>query len=529
MKINPRMTLRIAVIVVALAVFAWKWWGGHHPGPDTTAAAPVESAHSTAKPARPLPPATLKLGGLALKACELKRPETTATTAAFCARLPVAENRTASGGREIDLRLAVVKSDSQVADKDLVAYLAGGPGQSAIETYPEIASALAPLKKHHDILLLDQRGTGGSHPLACPETEKAMKQVTERSFDPQRAKALTARCLAEVERKADPRFYTTTDAVADLEAVRRALGAPQLDLVGISYGTRLAQQYARRYPKAVRSIVLDGVVPNQVVLVEDFAQALQRSLKLQASACNAAPACRKAFGDWYATLRALHDKLQAQPATSVTFNDPATFRPVTRNVSADTLAGVVRFFSYSATTAALLPLAVDQAAKGNYAPLLGQSQILSGDLSGSMNGGMQLSVACGEDAGLLRPRPQDADTILGSQLIDAIEAMCSVWPHGAMPGDFHAPFQSSIPTLLLSGERDPVTPPDYAAEVLKGLSDGRSLVVKGLGHGEAIGAGCMPKLVEQFVVDLKPKQLDTKCLDRVGPIPAFVNFNGPSP
>ena len=311
--------------------------------------------------------------------------------------------------------------------------------------------------------------------------------------------------------------------------MREALGAPKFDLVGVSYGTRMAQQYASAHPDSVRSIVLDGVVPNPLVLGETFADALQGSLKLQSAACSAAPACKKAFGDWYATLRQLHDKLKTVPPQQVTFPDPFTNKPVTRTLDADTLAGVARFFSYSASTAALLPLAVNEAAHGNYAPLMGQSKLLTEGLGESMQGGMQLSVACTEDASLLTPRPQDADTLLGNSMIDALIAECKVWPHGPMPKDFHAPFKSSIPTLLVSGERDPVTPPANAEEVLKGLSNGRALTVAGLGHAEAIHAGCMPHLVEQFVDKLRPKQLDAQCLKRIGPIPAFVDFNGAAP
>ncbi len=532
MKTDKRMVWRATAIVIAAGVLGWQWWGRHHAGNADAAAgdagAPASTAAVAAGPAKPAPPASMKLGTQTLKACELRRPHTSATTAAFCATLPVPENRADPRSRTIDLKLAVIKSEAPAADRDLVAYLAGGPGQSAIETYPEIAAALAPLNKHHDILLLDQRGTGGSHPLRCPEVEKAMQQFIDQPFDPERAKTLTAQCLAEVEKTSDPRFYTTTDAVADLEAVRKALGAPKLDLVGISYGTRLAQQYARAHPDAVRSIVLDSVVPNPLILGEEFADDLQASLKLQAAACETAPACKRAFGDWYRTLMDLHAKLKAQPAQRVTFNDPYTFKPVTRTVSADALAGVVRMFSYAAETQALLPLAVSEAANGDFAPLMGQSQLLTGDLSSAMNGGMQLSVICSEDAPFLTPRPQDKDTLLGSELIDSVEAMCSVWPRGAMPRDFHAPFTSSIPTLILAGERDPVTPPRYAQAVLKGLTDARVLEVKGMGHS-VIGRGCMPKLVGQFVYDRKPQELDAGCLDRVGPIPAFVDFNGASP
>nr|MDQ2972251.1 alpha/beta hydrolase [Pseudomonadota bacterium] len=273
------------------------------------------------------PLAALKLGSLTLTPCELKQPNSSATTAAYCAPFPVPENRADRRTRRIDLKLALVKSEAQAADKDVVVYLAGGPGESATQTYPQIAAALAPLQQHHDILLLDQRGTGDSHPLNCPRAQAAMTQVGNGAFDPQKTRDAVTACLAEVEKTSDPRFYTTTEAIADLEAARHALGDPKFDLVGISYGTRVAQHYARAYPRAVRSMVLDGVVPNTLILGEDFATNLEDSLKLQAAACAMAPACKAAFGDWYATLHALHDKLRAQPVIAH-FNDPKTYQPV---------------------------------------------------------------------------------------------------------------------------------------------------------------------------------------------------------
>ena len=473
------------------------------------------------------PVAALKLGSLTLKPCELKQLGSAATTAAYCTPFEVPENRADPHSRKIQLKLAIVKSDAQVAAKDLVVYLAGGPGEAATEGYAQLSPAFAPLRKHHDILLLDQRGTGDSHPLDCPQAARAMQASANQPFDAQRVRAQTAQCLAEVRKTADPQYYTTTDAVADLEAVRQALGAPKFDLIGISYGTRMAQQYAHAHPDAVRSIVLDGVVPNPLVLGADFAGNLERALKLQSEACVAAPACKAAFGNPYAAVHALYDKLRAQ-AAQATFPNPKTFQSMSKPVTADTLAGVVRLFSYNAETAALLPLTVAQAAKGDYTPLMGQAQILAGSLDTAMNTGMQLSVVCAEDADLLQPRPQDADMILGSELVDAIKAECAVWPHGARPADFHAPFKSSIPTLLLSGERDPVTPPRYAEEVLKGLGNARSLVASGMGHS-ILMRGCVPKLVDQFIAHLQPGKLDAACVKQIGPIPAFVNFNGAAP
>ena len=536
MKTNPRMVLRIVAMAIVVGVLGWQWWSqryraktAHDAATKAGAAANAGASAAVARPLKPAPPETIRMGELTLTTCELKRPNSAATTPAFCAELPVPENRTDSASRKIDLKLAIVKSDSAVPDKDLVVYLAGGPGQSAIQSYPELAPGFAPLLKHHDLLLLDQRGTGESHPLKCPDIEKLLKK--QEDIEPSIAQRVDwiGKCAREVEKTSDPRYYTTTEAVADLEAVRQALGAPKLDLVGVSYGTRVAQHYAGAHPDAVRSIVLNGVVPNQLVLGATFAEALQHSLKLQATACNATPACRKAFGDWYATLHQLYARLKAGPPPQVTFADPSSYEPVTRTLTADTLAGVVRLFSYSEVTAALLPLAVNEAAHGNYAPLMGQSKLLTGDLSESIEGGMQMSVICTEDASLLKPRPQDADLLLGNQLIDAFIAECRAWPHNPMPKDFRAPFRSSIPILLVSGERDPVTPPSYAGEVLRGLSDGRSLVAKGLGHAEPMIAGCMPDLLDRFVDKLQPKQLDARCLDRIGPIPAFVNFNGAAP
>jgi pimeloyl-ACP methyl ester carboxylesterase len=517
MKRNSRVGLWIA-IAVAIGVPLMTRHKAHGEPPPTV----QPPAPSGAQPVD-----VLKLGSLTLKPCELKQLGSAATTAAYCAPFEVPENRADPHSRKIGLKLAIVKSNAQVAAKDLVVYLAGGPGEAATESYAQTAPAFAALRKHHDILLLDQRGTGGSHPLDCPQAAKAMKSSAAQAFDAGRVREQTAQCLAEVEKTSDPRYYTTTDAVADLEAVRHALGDPEFDLVGISYGTRMAQQFAGAHPDAVRSIVLDGVVPNQVILGEDFAGNLEHALKLQSGACVATPACKAAFGDPYAAVHALHDKLRAQ-AAQASFPNPTTFQPMDKPVTADTLAGVVRLFSYNAETAALLPLTVAQAGKGDYAPLMGQSQILAGSLDSAMNAGMQLSVICTEDADLMQPRPQDAGTILGSEIVDAIKAECSVWPHGTRPADFHAPFKSSIPTLLLSGERDPVTPPRYADEVLKGLSDARSLVAHGMGHSILV-RGCVPKLVGQFVSNLQPKQLDAACVKQIGPGPAFVNFNGAAP
>jgi hypothetical protein len=160
--------------------------------------------------------------------------------------------------------------------------------------------------------------------------------------------------------------------------------------------------------------------------------------------------------------------------------------------------------------------------------LLGQAKILSGELSELMGSGMQYSVICSEDADLLTPRPQDAGTILGTRMIDSLKAVCSVWPKGIRPADFHQPLKTDKPVLLLAGQYDPVTPPRYAETVAKGLPNARVLVLKGQAHS-VMAAGCMPQLIQHFVEQLDPKTLDASCLDRLQPTPIFIDFNGSTP
>jgi pimeloyl-ACP methyl ester carboxylesterase len=538
---TKRNLFRVAVLVAALGYFGYAYF--FKPGGGSDKDMPQRSvAAAIATNAK-----TFTLGRLDFKACELAQKNSGATTAAFCAPFSVAENRDAANSRKIDLKLALVKSDAERADSNIVVFLAGGPGQSAIETYPQIAGALAPLRKHHHILLLDQRGTGDSNPLACkyekakdgaaaapklaadavPADQVAAPESNDLEFDAQKFRDETAKCLLEVRKRADPEFYTTTIAAHDLEDVRIALGAPQLDLIGVSYGTRMAQQYLMRFPNGVRSVVLDSVAPNELVFGQEFAQNLEDALKSQFSLCAKSQSCAKVFGDAYASLGKLRDALRAKPQ-NYSFRDPITFKSTQMLLNAQRLAGLVRMFAYSPETSALLPLSIAEGLKGNYTPLAGQTQLLRDSMSVSIDNGMQASVVCAEDADLLHDNPEEASTLLGTALVEVIRAQCSAWPHGTRPADFHAPLKSDKPIFVLEGELDPVTPPRYGEQVMRGLGNAKLLVAKGQGHN-VIGRGCIPKLVEDFVDKLQPKTLDTTCADVLGPIPALVDFNGSSP
>jgi pimeloyl-ACP methyl ester carboxylesterase len=464
-------------------------------------------------------PDVLRLGGVTLEPCTIGRASAgTATLRAYCATVAVPENRDAPGGRQLQLKVAVVTSESAQADADLVVFLDGGPGGAATEDYPALAAAFAPLRKRHAVLLIDQRGTGGSNPLECDDDRSAgaipdLEQVRE--------------CLRRLAPHAAPQFYTTSAAVEDIEAVRRALGSPMLDLIGVSYGTRVAQQYARKYGAAVRALVLDGALPNALAIGSEHAGNLEAALRDLFARCRASAACAERYGDPYQTLRRLQARLRAQPQ-KLSLRDPYTFRVQDKLVTADTLAQLVRVYSYSPYTAALLPYVLQQADGGDYAPLLGQAQVVTGDVAAGLSGGLALSVSCAEDAGRLRVNGADADTILGNSLINALLAACPLWPHGTRPEGFDEPLRGSLPVLLLAGEHDPVTPARYGEAIVQTLPRGRLLKLAGQGHG-LLTVGCVPRLLSEFIRTLDARGLDASCLDVLAQTPPFLDANGAGP
>ncbi|WP_426701122.1 alpha/beta hydrolase [Rhodanobacter sp. Col0626] len=524
MALSGRTAFRIGAVVVGLGFLAWRQL--HHPQQE---AMPAPTPAVATKAVAPAKPQTWTLGSLALTACNLEQPNSGLSTAAWCASFPVPENRDDPHSRTIKLKLAVLRSRAQVASKDMLVFLAGGPGQAATESASTLAGVLNPLLAHRDVLLLDQRGTGGSNALSCDKSPDvaASDDDGDDAFDAGKMRAEAATCLKQLAGHADPRFYTTTIAAQDLEDVRKALGSPQFDLLGVSYGTRMAQQYLMRFPAAVRSVVLDSTVPNSLALGEDFARNLDDALKAQFARCTAELACKKQFGDPDQTLYQLRDALRANPH-EVSFRDPQSYQTVKRVLNENALASVVRMFAYTPATAALLPLSIDAAAHGDVGPLLGQAKILSGELSELAGSGMQYAVICSEDADLLAPRPQDAGTILGTRMVDGLKAFCSAWPKGTRPSDFHQPLKTDKPVLMLAGQYDPVTPPRYAEEVAKGLPNARVLVLKGQAHS-VMAAGCAPQLIQHFVEKPDPKALDAGCLDRLQATPIFIDFNGSTP
>lgn len=463
---------------------------------------------------------------LRFEPCTLSSPASPLSLVARCATLEVPEDRANPAGRKVRLAVAVVPSAAERPDPDPVFFLAGGPGEAARASFPGVAPAFHEVLERRDVVLVDQRGTGGSNPLACRDASGA-NAFAERNNDasPDAMRTFAEHCLAGLD--ADVRFYTTGEAVEDLEAVRAALDTPSINLVGVSYGTRVAQEYVRRHPTRARAVVLDGVVPPSLVLGSEFAKSLDDALALASARCEADAACRERFGSPRAALGRLLERVKREPPAA-RFRDPLGGAPREEKLDAGSVVAVARLFSYAPKLAALLPLAVDEALAGRPESLAAEASMIGGLIGEQILHGMQLSVTCSEDADLLSPDPADDATVLGGELARAMKAQCDVWPKGRRAPDFHEPLMSDVPTLLLSGELDPVTPPRYGERVVATLPRGRHLVARGQGH-HVTPAGCLPKLVARFLREGDAKALDASCLERLGPTPPFEGPHGWGP
>lgn len=508
-----RKTRLFLVILAVLAVVGYQAWQRVRPAPkgaDADASTPV-MAQAKAR----------RLGQLAFSPCSLPSPVGGGALEAQCTRFEVIENPARPHGRKIKLNIAWLPAGEEADLKDdPVFFLAGGPGQSAVESYPQLDSAFAEVRKHHHVLLVDQRGTGKSNPLTCPMDPNDSEELdaTVRS---------TVACRDRLAQRADLRMYTTTDAVRDLDTVRRAIGANVINLVGVSYGTRVAQQYAMRHPQHTRSIVLDSVAPNSLVLGNIFARNLDDALALQFGRCNTDPACRGKLGDPRRELDTLLATLKRERPL-VRYRDATTGQYRQDTLDPSQVTAMVRMYAYQPTAAALLPMLIHEANQGRYEGLMALSQMMFGDLQDMMAMGMQFSVICSEDGERIASTAEDRGTVLGDTLTSYLVAQCKVWPRATPPADFRKPLATSVPALVLEGEYDPVTPPRYGREVVKSLPNGRLLVLRGQGHN-VIGAGCMPKLFGQFIDTANAKALNARCLDTLAYAPPFTSYNGWNP
>jgi pimeloyl-ACP methyl ester carboxylesterase len=449
---------------------------------------------------------------LALEPCRLAGLESEAR----CGTLQVWENRAARKGRRIGISVAVVPARIRAHEPDPVFVFAGGPGQGAVALAAEVMPLFSRLNDSRDIVFIDQRGTGDSHPLDCEEDGD---QPLQSLFEDALPEDLVRACLATLD--ADPRQYITSIAVDDIDDVRAALGYDKVNLWGGSYGTRVELEYLRRHGFHVRSMVLDGVAPANMKLPLSFVADGEAALKKLVEGCEKQALCRLTYPHLEATIESMRARLVNRPIRAAN-QDPRTGERDTIEVNENVfLSGLFRPL-YVAELASLLPYGVASAANGDFNPLLAQNLEFADDVSENLSLGMHLAVVCSEDIPLITEADlEKADrSFFGRALVDDFIHACRLWPRGQVPGDYYPPVRSTVPALVLSGGIDPATPPRHAEAVVATLPNARHFVAPNLGHGVSLH-GCAPRMIETFIREASAKGLDGKCLQRI-PRPLYV-------
>jgi pimeloyl-ACP methyl ester carboxylesterase len=441
---------------------------------------------------------TLKLG-------ECRLPNL--SSLAQCGAIDVPEDRRKPAGRKIRIFAAVLPANTLSPKEDPLLILAGGPGQAA-STLAPFVSRLNDVRRARDVVLIDQRGTGRSSPLTCDAFRPRDDEALETDPVPR------ARQCAEQLRTqgVDAAQYTTTAWIDDLEAMREALGYAQWNLWGGSYGTRVAQEYLRRYPDRVRSAILDSVAPPWMVVTLDVWRTRQETLDAVFHACSTSEACRKAHPDSATTLAAIEKSL-GRNGRDIDAVDPRTGMTRRMHVTFDVVLALLAPLTYAPEFSSMLPEMLALAAAGDYAPLFAATQSFTGNLAEQMNAALHYSVTCAED--VPRITREMADKVLAGlptrRIADNVIAVCNVWPRGSAPLDFAEPVKSDKPVLLFSGGMDPVTPPAYGELVAKTLSNSKHVVAKGYGHIVSPNA-CGPRLIAAFVDSAAFGKLSPSCI-----------------
>jgi pimeloyl-ACP methyl ester carboxylesterase len=444
---------------------------------------------------------------------------------AYCGTLKVYENRDTRQGRQIDLNIVVLPALSADARPDPFFFLAGGPGQGAAQMAKPLREAFRQIVNDRDIVLVDQRGTGKSNPLDCIDEDDSLKAFSETD---ESAMAKLKACLASYD--ADLRLYTTPIAMDDLDDVRAYLGYDKINVYGGSYGTRAALVYMRRHGDRVRTAILDGVAPTNMRLPLFAPRDVNRAFDRLIADCEADAACNTAYPHLRARARALIERLERDPPL-VAVTHPRTGERGEIRMTARIVANVLTATLYQPLAASLVPALIARAERNDFQSMLALTGMNDGGGPRNMSVGMQLAVICAEDGPRVTPeeaRKQAEGTLFGLHVMRLQREACAFWPRGSVDAAFYEPVQSSIPTLILSGDIDPVTPPVWGEEVAKTLPNSRHIVMPGTGH-TAGGTGCGRRLIKAFIDAGSAAGLDDSCVKSITRPPYFITPAGPDP
>jgi pimeloyl-ACP methyl ester carboxylesterase len=414
---------------------------------------------------------------------------------AQCGTYTVYEDRERKTGRTIDIGLIVLRALEPSPELDPLVVVAGGPGQSVTPLASTYNRRYAQIRRHRDILLIDQRGTGRSNSLAC---DMPLPRGSKSLFGSLFPSDHIEQCLARLESRADPRHYTTPIAADDMDEIRGWLGYDRVNLTGGSYGTRFVQIYLCRHPEHVRTAILNGVVPVHRNIYLHGAKNLDRAVERFIQTCENDRSCSEEFPDFRKHWIELVTRLENETKDGFGRGD---------------FAYAVRGMLYG-PLADEIPQRLKKVFETSDFEYFSEYYLERASwVASSFSTGMHLSVVCSEDVAFTGEdeiRKKTEGTVMGDELYRRYENACRIWPQGVVPDNYHDPIHSSVSVLLLSGEWDPVTPPSWGDEVAEHLPNSLHLVVPRAGHG--VGGSCITKIENHFITTGKIDVLDTSCI-----------------
>lgn len=439
---------------------------------------------------------------------------------ARCGTYEVFEDRAAKSGRTIKLKIVVLKSLGSKPAPDAIFPLHGGPGAPATGLIELAKGILGPVRQDHDLVFVDQRGTGGSNPLTCDiaDDAKDLASFFGDILPPDKVRA----CREKLQEHADLRLYTTPIAMDDLDEVRAALGYNKIDLVGLSYGTIASQVYMRQHPEHVRTAFLVGVATPNIKQPLLFPRSAQHAMDLLFADCTADKTCHGAFPHLQEEFGVVLSRFNNGPL-QVEMVDTVSKKRVQVKLSRSSFVEGIRLAMYSTDSQQFVPKIIHQAYENDYVPFEEADVHLSP--GGGVARGVYFTITCSEGVPFITAKEladETQNTYVGPERVQRHITACKDWPKGNIAPSYLDPVKSDVPVLMISGEVDGSSPTWFGESALKFLPNGRQLKIRYLGH--QFEGNCLRDIFTSFIQDGSAKNLDASCTEKIRRPPFATQF-----
>jgi len=428
-----------------------------------------------------------------------------------CGTYEVFEDRTAKSGRTIQLKIVVLKALGSKSAPDAIFPLHGGPGAPATALAEMANEMLKPVRQDHDLVFVDQRGTGGSNPLICDIADDSHDLA---SFFGGILPADKVRaCREKLQEHAELRLYTTPIAMDDLDDVRAALGYNKIDLVGLSYGTLASQVYMRQHPEHVRSVFLVGVATPNMKQPLLFPRSAQHAMDLLFADCTVDQTCHSEFPRLQEEFGVVLSRFNNGPLP-VEMIDPVSKKRVQVKLSRSSFVEGIRLAMYSNFSQQFVPKIVHQAYENDYVPFEEAAIHLSP--GAEVARGVYFTITCSEGVPFITAKEladETKNTYVGPERVERHITACKEWPKGNIAPSYIDLVKSDLPVLMISGEVDSSSPTWFGESALKFLPNGRQLKIRYLGH--QFEGDCLRDIFTSFIKAGSAKNVDASCAEKI--------------